>query len=274
MISKKSVAKVAAITILTTSLMGFTLSDSQAYTYNQNETVYRTGNTVSRSYGSPSTSNTASSKLDSTTPTSTNNTESNRSRTYTNNSYTSTNQNTYYNSSGSTVTRSYGTNYSDASNTTSSNNSSPSTNKTTVSNQTSTTENSTSFNSNSSIDKMLNLINRERINNGLKSLKIDSKLTSVAQLKAADMVKSNYFSHTSPNHGTIHDMIKSSGISYYIAGENIAKAYSIESAHKNFMNSWTHRRAILTDKFTHVGIGIKQDSRGMNIISVMFIEKK
>ncbi|AEF93485.1 SCP-like extracellular [Desulfotomaculum nigrificans CO-1-SRB] len=43
---------------------------------------------------------------------------------------------------------------------------------------------------------MLNLINKERVANGLQPLTADAKLTEVARLKAKDMIANNYFGHT------------------------------------------------------------------------------
>lgn len=271
--SNKFVLKIASIAVLTTSLISFNLTAVHGYSYynNQYETVYRTGNTVTRSYGtSPITLNTT--KTTASKPTNNTNTATNIINTPTSRTYNN------YTSSGGKVTRYYGTNYS--SNThnidskeekdynSSSNNTTGSVDSTNI------TKDNPSNDLISSVEKMLSLINQERSKSGLDSLILDNDLTSVAQLKADDMVKSNYFSHFSPNYGSIDNMISSAGIKYYVAGENIAKAYSIESAHNNFMNSWSHKRAILAKAYTHVGIGIKKNTSGMYVISVMFINKK
>ena len=47
---------------------------------------------------------------------------------------------------------------------------------------------------------VFNLINKQRNNNGLSSLKIDSDVQRVAKIKARDLVDNNYFSHTSPTY--------------------------------------------------------------------------
>ena len=47
-----------------------------------------------------------------------------------------------------------------------------------------------------------NLINQQRINNGLPALKIDEEVQRVARIKAQDMVDNNYFSHNSPTYGS------------------------------------------------------------------------
>ncbi len=103
---------------------------------------------------------------------------------------------------------------------------------------------------------MLNLINKERAAKGLKPLSMDSKLTQIARTKAKDMIDNNYFSHQSPTHDSPFDMMKKNGINYRHAGENLAGAPDVNTAHTNLMNSSGHRANILSDKYTKVGIGV------------------
>lgn len=116
--------------------------------------------------------------------------------------------------------------------------------------------------------KLINLINSERIKAGLKPLAIDYNLSRVARIKSEDMRANNYFSHTSPTYGSPFQMMKDFGITYRSAAENIARTYSVESAHNGFMNSEGHRKNILTPGFTHVGVGISG-----NYYTEMFINK-
>lgn len=126
--------------------------------------------------------------------------------------------------------------------------------------------------SNSSYAKeMLNLINQERAANGVPRLKWNEELAKVAQTKAQDMVDNNYFSHTSPTYGSPFDMMKSFGISYRYAGENIAKNSSVAKAHTALMNSEGHRKNILNSNFTSIGIGVVKTSSNSYTIVQMFI---
>lgn len=104
--------------------------------------------------------------------------------------------------------------------------------------------------------KMFNLINKERKKIGVKPLKINNNLTTIARLKAKDMIDNNYFAHESPTYGSPFEMVNNFGISYYILGENIAGAGSVNIAHTALMNSKDHRDNILFSEFTEVGIGI------------------
>lgn len=104
--------------------------------------------------------------------------------------------------------------------------------------------------------QMINLVNQERQKAGIAPLQVDLELSRVARIKSQDMRDRGYFSHTSPTYGSPFEMMKSFGITYRTAGENIAKHYSVEGAHAGLMNSDGHRRNILNPSFTHIGIGI------------------
>lgn len=120
---------------------------------------------------------------------------------------------------------------------------------------------------------MVDLINQERTKHGLPQLQVDMQLTGVARVKAQDMVKSGYFSHTSPTYGSPFQMMRSFGITYRAAAENIAQNWSVTGAHLSFMNSSGHRTNILNPSYTHVGIGIVNGGRfGMTFVQ-MFIQK-
>lgn len=121
--------------------------------------------------------------------------------------------------------------------------------------------------------KMLELVNQERAKAGLPALKVDMKLTELARKKSQDMVDNNYFSHTSPTYGSPFDMMKAAGVSYRYAGENLAGAAQVESAHRNLMNSPGHRANILNSNFDHIGIGIIEGSPYGKIYTQMFIGK-
>lgn len=121
----------------------------------------------------------------------------------------------------------------------------------------STTETTTSIQNNSDYrTQVLNLVNQHRRQNGLSDLKLNSKLSEVAQIKAEDMKNNNYFSHNSPTYGTPFDMMNKFGISYKTAGENIAKGQKTPEAVVNaWMNSEGHRANILNSNYKEMGLG-------------------
>jgi uncharacterized YkwD family protein len=121
--------------------------------------------------------------------------------------------------------------------------------------------------------RMFELVNKERVLYGLQPLTVDMELVKLARMKSADMIEKNYFSHTSPTYGSPFKMMKDYGVSYRMAGENLAGAYSVDSAHKNLMNSPGHRANILRTQFTHVGIGVVDGGPYGKMFTQMFIQK-
>ncbi|NMB28142.1 MAG: serine protease [Tissierellia bacterium] len=100
------------------------------------------------------------------------------------------------------------------------------------------------------------LVNIERQKEGLAPLTFSEELSKVARIKSQDMANNNYFSHNSPTYGDPFSMMKSFGIQYKTAGENIAKGYSsAESVVRGWMNSSGHRANILNPSFGKIGVG-------------------
>jgi len=108
--------------------------------------------------------------------------------------------------------------------------------------------------------QVIDLTNEERRKAGLPALKADAELSKVAQRKSEDMQQNNYFSHTSPTYGSPFDMMRDFGISFKTAGENIAKGQRTPQEVVNaWMNSPGHRKNILSQQFTHIGVGFEQN---------------
>lgn len=107
--------------------------------------------------------------------------------------------------------------------------------------------------------EMLSYVNAERAKENLAPLALDTSLSNGAYLKSKDMAENNYFSHTSPTYGSPFDMMKSLGITYRMAGENIAKHFSVKGAHDAFMNSSGHRANIMKAEYKKVGFGFVQE---------------
>jgi uncharacterized protein YkwD/uncharacterized membrane protein required for colicin V production len=104
--------------------------------------------------------------------------------------------------------------------------------------------------------QMLEMVNRERAAAGLKPLAPDPALTEVARAHSADMLARGYFAHVTPEGLNPFDRMTKAGISFRIAGENLALAPTLQLAHTGLMNSPGHRANILRPEFGRVGIGI------------------
>lgn len=100
------------------------------------------------------------------------------------------------------------------------------------------------------------LVNVERAKAGLAPLTLNWELSRVARYKSQDMKDNRYFAHNSPTYGTPFQMIRSFGLSYRTAGENIAMGYATPAAVMNgWMNSSGHRANILNASYTQIGVG-------------------
>lgn len=119
--------------------------------------------------------------------------------------------------------------------------------------------------------KVVELTNAERAKQGLAPLTLDTALSKVARAKSQDMKDKNYFDHTSPTYGSPFAMMKSFGISYKSAGENIAMGQTTpEQVVQAWMNSQGHRENIMNSSFTHIGVGYVASG---NYWTQMFIGK-
>ena len=100
------------------------------------------------------------------------------------------------------------------------------------------------------------LVNEVRAKYGLSPLALNAELCRYARVKSQDMHDTGYFDHNSPAYGSPFDMMRSFGISYAYAGENIAQGYASAGAVVDaWMNSAGHRANILSASFTSIGVG-------------------
>ncbi len=105
-------------------------------------------------------------------------------------------------------------------------------------------------------DKMLTLVNAERMKRGLRALIADPTLVPVARKHSIDMFKRGYFSHQTPEGVTPAQRVKKAGLRYLVMGENLALGQTLGICHRGLMNSPGHKANILSTAYGRVGIGI------------------
>lgn len=111
-------------------------------------------------------------------------------------------------------------------------------------------------------EEVIRLVNEIREEYGLPLLSEHWELSRVARYKSEDMSNLGYFSHTSPTYGSPFDMIKSFGLTYSTAGENIARGYKTpEAVVEGWMSSSGHRANILNKSYKYIGVGYAPDGR-------------
>jgi len=103
---------------------------------------------------------------------------------------------------------------------------------------------------------MFGMVNEERRKVGVGELTWAPEIVPVSRAHARDMWERQYFSHVSPEGADVGDRLIAGGISFKIAGENLAMAPTLATAHNGLMNSEGHRRNILDPEFGKVGIGV------------------
>jgi uncharacterized protein YkwD len=104
--------------------------------------------------------------------------------------------------------------------------------------------------------RMLELVNQERVKRGFKALKADPDLVPVARAHSQDMFARGYFSHYTLEGKDPFQRMRSAGIKYLSAGENLALGQTLDICHEGLMNSPGHKANILNPSYGRLGIGI------------------
>ncbi len=112
----------------------------------------------------------------------------------------------------------------------------------------------------------LDLLNADRAAHGLPPLRFNVALSRLAESYAQDMIKRDFFSHTSPEGLSPFERMRRNGIPFNYAGENLAFNASIRDAQQAFMNSPSHKANILSPRYTQVGIGVKVSPNGRTYV--------
>jgi uncharacterized protein YkwD len=113
---------------------------------------------------------------------------------------------------------------------------------------------------------MVATLNADRTAKGLIPVRVDTRLMAIARARSADMVANDYFSHVQPDGRTVFDIIKASGITWYAAGEIIARnnvstiAASLQTANTGWLNSPGHYSIIISTTYNYVGVGLAVDA--------------
>lgn len=117
--------------------------------------------------------------------------------------------------------------------------------------------------------ELMTLVNRARTQAGLRPLRYNTMLQRSSQAFAEDMAQRGYFSHVSPEGATLKDRIQESGyrdrsfqndcfcVKGYFLAENLARGQRTpEEAMQAWMNSLSHRAAILSPGYKEIGFGV------------------
>lgn len=122
-----------------------------------------------------------------------------------------------------------------------------------------------SYSGSYSVDRVFELVNQHRANNGLSALTLDSTLSSAAAVRAQETTIS--FSHTRPNGSAWYT------VTTYVNGENLVMGTGMDadSAVSSWMASPAHRDCMLDGSFKKTGIAYCQS--GSEIYWVQLFSK-
>jgi uncharacterized protein YkwD len=124
---------------------------------------------------------------------------------------------------------------------------------------------------------ILTLINNARSGLGLRALRADPKLGSLAVLRARYMVTSGELSHTTYG-GDIGSAVTAAGVTWLSVGENVAMAEAATGEttasvlFETWKNSPPHWAAITSSEFNYLGIGVALTPAGAPFAAIVFAE--
>jgi len=105
-------------------------------------------------------------------------------------------------------------------------------------------------------ENIINITNKERIKEDLDPLTANQLLSKAAYDKAHAIINSQKFGHNIIGEKFSH-WIKESGYQYSYIGENLAvDFYTNEGIMKAWLKSPTHRKNILNEKFSEIGVAV------------------
>lgn len=105
--------------------------------------------------------------------------------------------------------------------------------------------------------QIFDLTNVIRSQQNINQLIWDKDVSKVAYKHSKDMSNKNYFSHYRQDGTGLKERLAEQNIYYLAAGENIAAQHSdAPAAVHGWLNSESHREALLNDHFNYLGVGV------------------
>ncbi len=109
------------------------------------------------------------------------------------------------------------------------------------------------------MNEVLELVNKARADAGLAALDLDPALCGAAQVRAKECVGT--FSHTRPDGTKYKTAISEAGVDSNYTGENVATGHtSARQVVDAWLRSEGHRANILNEKFTKLGVGFSPNT--------------
>jgi uncharacterized protein YkwD len=129
-----------------------------------------------------------------------------------------------------------------------------------------------------SVSAMAGLLNKDRTAAGLVPVRADSRLMLIAAARSTDMASKHYFSHSQPDGRNVFDLLNSSSVTWYSAGEIIAwnnypMYLTAGTANAQWMASPAHHAIIVSSDYNYFGVGLAVDqSTGKKYWTAVFMK--
>jgi uncharacterized protein YkwD len=123
--------------------------------------------------------------------------------------------------------------------------------------------------------RTVDLVNHVRREHGLDALTNQPKLNQVARAHSEDMAQRGYFSHVSPEGKDVAHRVREHGLRYRRVAENIQMSRgtkdAVQAAIDSWMNSKSHREAILDPEVVETGVGVAVTEEGQIYFTQVFM---
>ncbi len=105
-------------------------------------------------------------------------------------------------------------------------------------------------------ERLVNLVNRERVKAGLPELALDERLAGVARQHSSMMAEKRAIAHQFEGELGVKQRVATTTLHFNYSGENVALDSDIEQAHVGLMNSPPHRHNLLSPDYNAIGVGV------------------
>lgn len=123
-----------------------------------------------------------------------------------------------------------------------------------------------------SVQRLLDLTNSKRQEQGLSALFLNEKLSHAAFSKGENMFAKNYWAHNAPDGTTPWYFIRQVQYDYVYAGENLARGFTNSDAIiEAWMDSPTHRENMLSPNYRDIGFAVLE-GKLMNEQTTLVVE--
>jgi len=103
-------------------------------------------------------------------------------------------------------------------------------------------------------------VNRIRYNHKVDTILSNIDLQEVAQAYAERMANENFIGHESPDGSTPETRLGALGLRSY--GENVSYGSNLNLALSGLENSGSHRKNILSSRWSRMGVGVAENQKG------------